>query len=106
VNFSGASVTAIGLQALGFVMTHNNCWTNSSGATLPAGISQNDPAVDPQFVNTGSGDYSIGTNLKALGWPTAEIGGFGTTSYVDIGAAQRICAAIIAIAAKIIFRHA
>lgn len=72
VNYSGAGVTAIGLSALGVMWTNNDMYNNTGGASTPSGISMNDPNVDPQF--TGGGDYSIGTNLKALGYPTRPIG--------------------------------
>lgn len=49
----------------------------------------NDLALDPQFTDAGGGDYSIGTNLKAKGFPSGFPGLSTTTSYFDIGAVQR-----------------
>lgn len=73
---------------------HNNVfYNNTSGATLPTTISAmtGTSTANPAFTNAGSGDYSVGTAMKAIGYPTTKVGGYsGTTqSYVDPGAAQR-----------------
>ena len=47
-----------------------------------------DSAADPTFTNRAAGDFSIGTNLKALGFPGLFPGGL-STGYLDIGAVQR-----------------
>ena len=78
------------LQAYGPHIDANDCYNNSSGAYSVAGYATNDPALDPQFTNAAGADYSIGVNLKALGFPSGLMGkGSSTTSYFDIGAAQR-----------------
>lgn len=82
--------------ALNFYLTSidfNNTYNNTSGAYDPSGYGTNDPGLDPQYTNAASNDFSIGTNLKAKGFPdsTRFIGAnqSATKSYVDIGAAQR-----------------
>jgi len=45
-------------------------------------------ALDPQFTNAPGGDFSIGANLKAGGFPGAFDGGL-STGYLDMGAVQR-----------------
>ena len=65
---------------------------NSSGARLNLDAGSNDLEVDPEYTDAANGDYSIGTNLKAKGFPKFDkpIGiNSSTYSYVDIGAAQR-----------------
>lgn len=42
---------------------------------------------NPSFVNPSGGDFSVGTNAKALGFPRTY--GSNTTNYIDVGAAQR-----------------
>ena len=71
---------------------YNNLYGNGTArSNFTAGA--NDTAVDPQFVNAGSGNFAIGTNLQASGWPPSSRGmGAGqssTRTYVDSGAAQR-----------------
>lgn len=81
-----------------FVEDYNNFGSggtaNTSGAishSIPIG--DNSLNVDPQYTATGSDDYSVGANVKALGFPDADrnIGAdqSGTVTFVDIGAAQR-----------------
>ena len=48
----------------------------------------NDLGVDPAFTNAASGDFSIGTALKAAGFPGA-FQGATSTGYLDVGAVQR-----------------
>jgi hypothetical protein len=89
-NFSSISDAAI--RACAVLLKNNDSYANTSGATNPGSITDwiGDPALNPQFVNTGADNFAIGTNLKALGYPTTAIGkNSGTTSYADIGVAQR-----------------
>lgn len=67
---------------------YNNYYGNATAArnNIPIGI--HDQTLDPQFTNAASGDYSIGTNLKALGFPGIFPGAV-STGYLDIGAVQR-----------------
>jgi hypothetical protein len=88
IKFSNVSATAIGLHAY-TITIRNNCFhNNTSGKYLPNDlISEDEQTVDPEFTNPAGDDFSIGDNLKALGFPTDNLG--ITRSYVDIGAAQR-----------------
>src|SRR3990167_5722561 len=67
---------------------YNNYYGNAGTArtNFPAGA--HDQAVDPQFTDRANGDFSIGANLKALGWPGLFPAGL-STGYLDIGAVQR-----------------
>lgn len=61
--------------------------TNTSGDIDVAGVGQDNLNVAPGYANTGSGDYSGGTAIKALGWPLTNVGSApsGTRNYVDVG---------------------
>lgn len=66
-------------------------YNNYHGNTADySGISAgaHDSTLDPGFVNAGSFNWAIGTNLKALGFP-GLFRNSATTSYVDIGGVQR-----------------
>ena len=95
LNLSHASSTAAALGATNFVMEGNCFYNNTSGKYNPSGLtnSGSEQTGDPTFTNSAGGDYSIGTNLKAKGYPLGGTLKIGTTSstdsYVDIGAAQR-----------------
>lgn len=67
---------------------YNNFNGNTTAARNGISVGTHDTALSPGFTNVGSFDWSIGTNLKALGFP-GLIRKSATTSYVDIGAAQR-----------------
>ena len=66
---------------------------NTSGTMNNIDAGDNDLGVDPQYTNANTGDFSVGTNVKALGFPDASrsVGAnqSNTTTYVDVGAAQR-----------------
>lgn len=66
---------------------------NTSGSINGTTPDSTNQSVDPQYTNTATLDFSVGTNVKALGFPDASryIGANQslTKSYVDIGAAQR-----------------
>jgi len=74
----------------------NNAYhNNTSGTVEDAELSEGVDAqlVDPQFTDAANNDFSIGTNLKGLGYPS-DIGSAGlTTSSQDIGVSQRVEAA-------------
>lgn len=66
---------------------YSNFFNNTTDRTnVTAGA--NDVALDPQFTNAAAGDFSIGTNLKAAGFPGVFPGGL-STGYLDIGGVQR-----------------
>lgn len=66
---------------------HNNIY-NCTTPLVNVTAGPNDVSINPQFTDAANGNFSIGVNLKALGSPGAFPAGL-TTSYVDIGAAQR-----------------
>lgn len=73
---------------------NNAYYVNSSGHVQNATLGTGENAqidVDPQYTDPAAGgnDLRIGENLKALGAPSDVGGGGLTTSYVDIGGAQR-----------------
>lgn len=50
------------------IWDYNNLYGNTAARNnCSAGL--HDIALDPQYTNTGTGDYSIGTNMKAVGFP-------------------------------------
>lgn len=66
---------------------YNDFYNNTTARTnVTAGA--HDLAVDPTFTSAAAGDFSIGTNLKAAGFPGAFQGGL-STGYLDVGAVQR-----------------
>lgn len=72
------------------IIDYNNVWNNTTNYQgISAGT--HDLNVDPQFTNSAGGDYSIGTNLKAMGFPGVfpPAAAIATTGYLDIGAVQR-----------------
>jgi len=92
VNFNGQTAPALNAAS---TLVYNNCTgtggtANTSGA-YDVDVSVDNQAVDPQFTDPASDNFTIGANLANLGFPTANIGNVasGTRSYVDIGAAQR-----------------
>lgn len=94
VNFSNGAATAAYLLAAGIQALNNDFFTNTSGKYNPSGlVSTNESTLDPTFTNAAGGDFSIGANLKALGFPlggSLHVGSTSATySYVDIGAAER-----------------
>ena len=69
----------------------NNClYSNTNQITTGySGLLSGTVTTNPQFTNAAGGDFSVGINMKALGWPNTNIGYGSTRSYIDIGAAQR-----------------
>ena len=94
INFSGASVTAALLHGYCARLLHDNYGTgamaNTSGAsnlTLTTPVEDGKQTVDPSYTDAANGDFRVGTSVKALGWPTANVG--IARSHMDIGALQR-----------------
>lgn len=97
VNFSNASAPSLAqLRAAGFNLRNCNFGTgataNTGGDVSVASLVDSCINVDPGYVATGSDNYGVGASVAALGYP-GVVGQSGTTSYMDIGAAQRIGAA-------------
>ena len=71
------------------ILDYNNIYSNTAGAYNGCSAGSHDTALNPSFTNTGTYDFSVGTNMKAIGYPSL-IGRYSaTTSYVDAGVAQR-----------------
>ena len=79
------AAAAIGSNVYDFNNFFNN--TTNRNANVPVGA--NDIALDPGFVDAPNGDFRVGANMKAVAFPGAFPGGL-STSYLDIGAVQRI----------------
>lgn len=65
---------------------YNNFYNNTTD-TVNVTLTSGNLTLNPQFTNAGSGDFSIGTNLKAAATPGNA--GQVSTSYLDMGAVQR-----------------
>lgn len=93
--FSGTNGNAIDLVSGGncLMLGHNlmNGNTNNAVANetvFGLDLTASDSTADPSFENAGSDIYEVGTNAKAIGYPST-LKGSSTVSYVDVGAAQR-----------------
>jgi len=102
LNFGAAGHTDALLNAYGPTIRGNTTYNNTSGAykSNTAGYAYNtcpwasgDSGLNPTYSAASSGNFMLGTNLKAQGYPiggTLAVGtGSSTYSYVDPGAAQR-----------------
>ena len=67
---------------------YNNYYGNGTSARNNFPTGPNDIALDPGFTNAANGDFSVGTNMKAVGFPGIFPSG-ASTGYLDIGAVQR-----------------
>lgn len=65
-----------------------NCVQGNGTAYSNITAGSHDSTANPTFTGAAGGDFSIGTNLKSLGWPGLFPGGT-STGYLDIGAVQR-----------------
>ena len=83
--------TAAVNDAIKYFFDYNNAYLDGGSGGLYSGISAgpHDTNLDPQFTNPATNDFSIGTNLKAKGFGITPLISGQTTSYVDIGGAQR-----------------
>ena len=91
--FSGAGGTGINiLSGAQFVYVRNNRYYNNTtdksvgGATMED--TDNSAVGSSALANPGSGDFSVGTDLKAGAYPST-FKGISTDQFMDIGAAQR-----------------
>ena len=66
----------------------NNYYVNSTAARNNFPTGAGDIALDPGYTDATNGDFSVGTNMKAVGWPGVFPSG-ASTGYLDIGAVQR-----------------
>lgn len=70
----------------GYNNSYNNGFADFQGITARS----TDLSVDPSYKDAANGNFSVGTSMKALGFPNTYLGAPSTISYVDIGAVQRI----------------
>lgn len=68
--------------------TYNNFFNNTVNFTTTTKMGDNTTFLDPQFADWVHSDFTIGGNLKGLGYPGA-FGSTNTTGYLDLGAVQR-----------------
>lgn len=102
IDFAAAGHTDALLAAYAPFIRGNNTFNNTSGAykSNTAGYTNSncpwasgDPGLNPTYASASTGNFMLGTPLKAQGWPlggTLAVGtGSLTYSYVEPGAAQR-----------------
>jgi hypothetical protein len=70
------------------IWDYNAWYNNGTDVTNITKGANSVSGTDPQFQDAANGDFSIGTNLKGLGFPGVMPGGL-STGYMDIGAIQR-----------------
>ncbi len=72
---------------------YNNYYNNTTADRVNVPTGANDIDVDPGFVNAGTGDFRVGTGMKAVGFPGTFVNmGLSASciGYTDMGAVQRI----------------
>ncbi len=73
-----------------FILRMNNCYYNNTSGKYNLTSLTADPGesiLNPSFTNASNDDYSIGSNLKAMGYPSL-VAGSNTDTSIDIGAYQ------------------
>lgn len=94
INWNSASAGAISGSAL--TVIGQAYYSNTGGdSDTPGYLGTNyTQAVNPSYTNASGDDFSIGSGLASVGWPTGGTSFVGLTSttysYVDPGAAQRV----------------
>jgi hypothetical protein len=90
-NNGGWGINSAAAGATNVYEDYNDFYLNTSGTINGWSVGPNDLAVNPGYTNTAGNDWSIGTALKAAGFPgTRTIANLSATrTYVDMGAAQR-----------------
>jgi hypothetical protein len=68
INFN-AGTAALNDKRVRATPDYNNIYSCTSGAYNGISAGTHDLALDPQFTNSGAGDFSVGTNMKAAGFP-------------------------------------
>ena len=71
------------------VFMMNNNFFNNTTNRVNVDVGVGDIALNPAFVDAPNGNFAVGPNMKAMGAPSVFNAALSTTSYVDIGAAQR-----------------
>lgn len=67
---------------------YNDFYNNTLGTVNNASLGVHDLTLNPTYTASGSGNYAIGTNLKAQAWPGTFPNSL-STGYLDMGAVQR-----------------
>jgi len=74
----------------GYNAFYNNTTDFSKSGELYIDETANDQSLGASaFANAGTGDFTVGTSVKALAWLTANYPGLSVRSYTDMGALQR-----------------
>jgi hypothetical protein len=72
------------------VIRNNNFFNNGSdtveSTAFPHALQIDNVSLDPQFANPPAGDFSVGTNMKGIGYGVSNP---ENNNKVDLGAAQR-----------------
>jgi hypothetical protein len=72
------------------VIRNNNFFNNGSdtveATAFPHALQIDNVSLDPQFTNSSAGDFSVGTNMKGIGYGVSNS---ENNNKVDLGAAQR-----------------
>jgi len=72
------------------VIRNNNFFNNGNdtveATALPHALQIDNVSLDPQFANPSAGDFSVGTNMKGIGYGVSNS---ENNNKVDLGAAQR-----------------
>lgn len=76
------------------LINNNTFYNNTIDISTDDGVSENtewkgldDVALDPEFTDAANGDFTVGNNMQAIGFPSTMPDGINT-SYVDLGALQ------------------
>lgn len=83
-----AGTTALNTSRAAGQIDYNNYYNNTAGARNNISAGANDTTLDPQYTNVAGLDFSVGANMKAIGFP-GTFRGTTTAGYMDLGAAQR-----------------
>lgn len=90
INFTGTGISDEYIANSVSRIFNINHYSNTSGfSNYNLAIAEGTQNIDPQYTDAANGDYTIGDNTKALGYPNDDFQGLNIRSYMDIGALQR-----------------
>lgn len=72
------------------VSNYNNFYNNTPNDRSNWATGANDVDADPAFTDAANGDFRVGANMKAAGFPGQFPGVDALDGYLDIGAVQRV----------------
>lgn len=90
LNFTGSDVTVV--NKTNTTIRGNNFYGNGSVCNIAGVVREEEQLLDPQYIDTAGGNYGIGSNLKAKGYPSGSslpIGDSSTYVHRDIGVERR-----------------